>query len=183
MDMLQVAEQNILVSVIVVFCIGVIHGAVLGRGIRRRFPRLKAHARAVSVILLVLFSINALASTIKFAIPDKMPISDFVLPSTLDQGIEFIIIILGLNAGFGAVLALFVSISLVVIFRHADLPDIARYFVFLLGAAMMGLAVLGRFTDYVPEFFEIAMYAGYQFGITIGIFVVTARRGRLDEES
>jgi len=176
MDILQIAEENLLASVAVVLGIGVVQGAILGRGIRRRFPKLKVHARAVSTVLLILFAANAIANTLRFVNPDKVPISDVTVPETVDQGISFVIMILGLNTGFGAALALFISVSLVLVFRYAELPDVARYFIFALGVVMMAVAILGRFTDYVPALFEVMMYAGYQFGITIGIFAVTARR-------
>ncbi len=182
MDILQAAEENLLVSIAIVLGIGILQGAILGRGIRRRFPRLRTHARTASVILLVLFSANAAANTMKFARPDKIPISDVSVPQTVDQGVDFVMMILGLHAGFGAVLALSVSVSLVLVLRYAELPSIARHFVFLLGVIMMSVAVLGRFTDYVPELFEVAMYAGYQSGVTAGVFAVTARRGRATAE-
>ncbi len=176
MDILQLAEENILISMGVVLGIGLIQGAVLGRGIRNRFPRLKIHAKIVSTILLILFTISAVANILKFANPDKVVLSDIVIPETVDQGIDFVFTILGLNTGFGSVLALFVSVSLILIFRQARLPRIARYFIFVLSLAILALATLGRFTDYIPAFFEVMMYAGYQFGITIGIFAVTHRK-------
>ncbi len=177
MDILQAAEENLLASMVIVLGIGTVQGAILGRGIRRRFPRLRTHARIASAVLLALFSANAVANTLRFANPDKIPISDVAFPQTVDQGVDFVIMALGLHTGFGAVLALFVSVSLVLVFRHAELPSIARYFIFSLGVVMMTVAALSRFTDYVPELFEVVMYAGYQSGITVGIFVVTARRG------
>ena len=177
MDILGIAEENLLVSLGVVLGIGVIQGSILGRGIRHRFPGLKVHARAASVILLVLFSVNAVFGTLKFANPDKISLSDIAVPQNITQGIDLLITVLGLNAGFGAVLALFVSVSLVLMFWQVDLPNIGRYFVFVLGVIMLLVAVLGRFTEYIPAFFEIMIYAGYQVGITAGIFVVTARRG------
>ena len=176
LDILYIAEQNILASTLVVLSIGLVQGAVLGRGIRKRFPKLRVHARIVSGVLLVLFTINAISNTLMFANPEKLSVFDMTIPVTVDQGIEFAINVLGLNTGFGTVLALFVSVTLVLMFRQAQLPRIARYFVFVLGVIMLCVAVLGRFTDYIPTFFEVVIYATYQFGITIGIFVVTYRK-------
>ena len=36
------------------------------------------------------------------------------------------------------------------------------------------IAMLGRFTDYVPSTFQIILYAMYQFGMTLGIFAHNA---------
>jgi len=183
MDILQLAEENLLASAAVVLGIGAVQGAVLGRGIRRRFPGLKSHARAASSVLLVLFAANAAAGTLRFASPDKIRISDVAVPQTFDQAVDFAMTVLGLNTGFGAVLALSVSVSLVLVSRFAELPGAARYFVFALGVIMTAVAAVSRFTDYVPELFEVAMYAGYQSGMTAGIFAVTARRAAAAGES
>lgn len=177
MDILQIAEDNFFISIGVVMVIGLVQGAVLGRGIRRRFPKLRTHARIVSVILLVLFTLNAIVGTAKFYDPEHVDLSQIAIPATFDEGVSFVILVLGLNGGFGAVLILFVSVSLILLFRSAELPDIARYFMFTLSVIMLLIAIVVRFTDYVPNFFEVAMYAGYQSGITIGIFVVTYRKG------
>ena len=182
MDILQIAEENLFISIGVILGIGLIQGAVLGRGIRQRFPKLKKHARIVSAFLLVLFTINAIANTFNFANPNKTSISEITFPETFDQGVHFLINVLGLNTGFGAVLALFVSITLILLFRNARLPKIARYFIFMLSIFMLCIAIVGRFTDYIPAFFEILVYAGYQFGITLGIFVVTYRKSNSLEE-
>ena len=71
MGILELAEENFLISFAVVLGIGIFQGAILAKGIRTRFPSLKRHARAASLILLILFSINAIANVFKFAIPDR----------------------------------------------------------------------------------------------------------------
>ena len=38
LDILQIAEENFLVTFGIVFGIGLLQGAILARGIRRRFP-------------------------------------------------------------------------------------------------------------------------------------------------
>ena len=73
-------------------------------------------------------------------------------------------------------IAMFISITLILIFRFAEIPNIARYFIFGLSVITVSAFFLARFTDYVPTFFQILLYALYQFGITIGVFVVTRRR-------
>lgn len=178
LDILQIAQENFVVSIAVVLSIGIIQGAVLGRGIRRRFPSLKTHARVVSIVLLVLFGINAVFSIIKFANPTKFSWSDVTIPENPEQGIDVIIKVLGLDTGFVTVFALFISMTLILAFRQARLPKIARYFIFLLSAAMFALSLVGRFTDYIPAFFELVMYSSYQIGIAVGLFAVTSRRGQ-----
>ena len=176
MDIWELAEQNFLISFGIVLGIGLLQGSILGRGIRRRFPRLKVHAKFVSIILLVLFSINAVANVIKFAFPVKTSFNDFSFPTTADEGLSFVIEFFGLNAGLGMAVAVFVSITLMLFFRFADLPNIARYFVFSLSAIVLLVSLVGRFTDFVPNFFQILLYAFYQLGITLGLFLVTKRK-------
>jgi F0F1-type ATP synthase assembly protein I len=38
------------------------------------------------------------------------------------------------------------------------------------------IAMLGRFTDYVPSTFQIILYVMYQLGMTLGIFSIMRRR-------
>ena len=87
--------------------VGILQGAILGRGIRNRFPSLKIHARIVSIGLLILFTINAVANIIKFAIPDKLSLSELEIPTTPDEGVSFLFNVLGLSTGFGTAIAMF----------------------------------------------------------------------------
>jgi len=175
LDIPSIAEENFIISFGIVIGVGLIHGAILGRGIRTRFPSLKKHARIVSLVLLSLFSINAGVSIIRFAISEKIAVSDLTIPSTPEEGLYILINILGLNAGLGAVIVLFISISLILFFKLAQIHKIARYFIFTLSVIVLIVALIGRFTDFVPTNFQILMYAFYQFGITVGIFLVTRR--------
>ncbi len=174
-DILGIAEENHLASLGVVLAVGIIQGAILGRGIRARFPRLKAHARAVSLVLLVLLAANAIAGVARFAVPDKISLFDMAVPASAGEGISLVLGILGLNTGLGATIIVFVSITLVLVFRFARLPRAARYFVFGISVVMAAVFLLARFTDYVPTGFQVMLYASYQAGITIGVFVVTRR--------
>ena len=176
MDILSVAEENFIISFGIVIGVGLIQGAILGRGIRNRFPSLKKHARIVSLILLTLFSINAVASIIKFATPQKIAVSDLTIPSTPEEAFSILINILGLNAGLGTVIVLFISISLILFFKLAKIHKIARYFIFSLTVIVLIVAILGRFTDFIPSSFQIQMYAFYQLGIGVGIFLVTLKK-------
>ena len=176
MDILSIAEENFIISFGIVIGVGLIHGAILGRGVRTRFPSLKKHARIVSLVLLSLFSINAGVSVIRFAIPEKIAVSNLTIPSTPEEGLYLLTNILGLNAGLGAVIVLFISISLILFFKLAKIHKIARYFIFTLSVIVLIVALIGRFTDFVPTNFQILMYAFYQLGITVGIFLVTRRK-------
>ncbi len=176
MDLLSLAEENFLITLGITICIGLFQGAILGRGIRNRFPSLKRHARIVSIILLIIFSINAIANVIKFVIPEKISVSELTIPQTAEEGLYFVMSLLGLNAGLGVVIATFVSISIILLFKFAQVPSIIRYFIFALSVIILLVALVSRFTDFVPTSFQILMYAFYQFGVTFGIFFVTRRK-------
>ena len=77
MDILQLAEENFLITFGIVFAIGLLQGAILARGIRRKFPKIKKYAKGVSIILLILFVINASGNISKFAEPGKVEINEF----------------------------------------------------------------------------------------------------------
>ena len=176
MDILSIAEENFVISLGVVLSVGLLQGLILGRGIRKKFPKLKNHARIVSISLLILFTINTIANIIKFAIPEKLSLSELSVPTNPEEGISLLFNILGLNTGFGTAIAMFISITLILVFRFAQIPNIARYFIFGISVITISVFFVARFTDYVPTFFQILLYALYQFGITIGVFVVTRRK-------
>ena len=176
MSILDLAEQNFLITFAIVLGIGLLQGAVMGRGIRNRFPSFKRHARAASLSLLVLFSVNAIFGVIKFAEPAKFSISEFIMPATTDEAFVLILDLVGINTGVGTVVATFVSITLIIFLRFADIPNIARYLIFVLSSIVLVVSLLGKFTDFVPTTFQIFLYAFYQSGITIGIFLITHRK-------
>lgn len=176
MDILDLAEQNFLVTFSIVMGIGLLQGAILGRGIRNRFPSFRRHARAVSLSILALFSVNAVFSVLKFAEPTKLSMSEFIIPTTTDEAFVLILDLIGINTGVGTVIATFISITLIIFLRFADIPNVARYFIFVLSSIVLIVSLLGKFTDFVPTTFQIMLYAFYQFGITLGIFFVTRRK-------
>ena len=165
-----------MVTFTIVLGIGLLQGAILGRGIRNRFPSFRKHARAVSLSLLALFSANAVFSVLKFAEPDKLSMSEFIIPTTTDEAFVLILDLVGINTGVGTVIATFISITLIIFLRFADIPNIARYFIFVLSSIVLIVSLLGKFTDFVPTTFQIFLYAFYQSGITIGIFLITHRK-------
>ncbi len=176
MNLFEIAEENFLISLAIVLSVGILQGTILGRGIRKRFPRLKRHARIVSFVLLLLFSFNALASVLKFAVPEKLTITNFTVPTTTEEGYTLLISVLGLNAGFATIVVMFISITIILFLRFAELSKPARYFIFTVSVITVLVAGISRFTDFVPTVFQILMYAFYQVGFTIGIFLVTRRQ-------
>ncbi len=176
MNLFEIAEENFFISLAIVLSVGILQGTILGRGVRKRFPRLKRHARIVSFILLLLFSFNALASVLKFAVPEKLTITNFTVPTTTEEGYTLLISLLGLNAGFAMIVVMFISITIILFLRFAELSKPARYFIFTISVITVLVAGISRFTDFVPTVFQILMYAFYQVGFTIGIFLVTRRQ-------
>ena len=176
MNVFELAEENLLVTIAVVLGIGLSQGAIMGRGVRNRFPSLKKHAQIVSSSLLVLFSINAIFSVLKFAEPIKFSISEFSMPVTTDEAFLLLLNLIGINTGVGTVIATFISITLIVFLRFANIHNIARYFIFIISTMVLIVSLLGKFTDFVPTTFQIILYAFYQLGITLGIFFVTRRK-------
>ena len=176
MDLLQIAEENFLITFGIVWGVGLLQGAILARGIRKKFPKLKKYAKGISIILLILFAINASGNISKFADPSKISVTEFEIPQTPEGAFTVIIDLLGLNAGVLAVIGIFVTISLILIFKFADISPIARYFIFTISVIVLIVSLLGRFTDYVPTVFQIILYSIYQLGLTIGVFLVMRRK-------
>ena len=178
MDLLQIAEENFLITFGIVWGVGLLQGAILARGIRKKFPKLKKYAKGISIILLILFAINASGNISKFADPSKVSVTEFEIPQTPEGAFTVIIDLLGLNAGVLAVIGIFVTISLILIFKFADISPIARYFIFTISVIVLIVSLLGRFTDYVPTVFQIILYSIYQLGLTIGVFLVMRRKAK-----
>ena len=176
MNIFELAEKNFLITFFVVIGIGLLQGAIMGRGVRSRFPSFKRHARTVSIILLALFSINAISGVLKFAEPVKVSVSELTIPVTIEEVFTIVVNVTGINAGVGTVIAIFVSITLIVFLKFAQIHQIARYFIFIVSCIVLIASLLGKFTDFVPTTFQIMLYAFYQFGITVGIFLVTRRK-------
>jgi hypothetical protein len=183
LDILQIAEENFLITFGIVLGIGFLQGAILARGIRKKFPKLKKYAKGISITLLVLFAINASGNISKFADPSKVSVTEFQIPQTSEGVFIMIIDLLGLNAGVLAVVGIFITVSLILIFKFADIPPIARYFIFTISVIVLIVSLLGKFTDYVPTVFQIILYSIYQLGLTIGMFLVMRRKvnEQLDE--
>jgi len=176
LDILQIAEENFLITFGIVFGVGFLQGAILARGIRKKFPKLKKYAKGISITLLILFAINASGNISKFADPSKISVTGFEIPQTPEAAFTLLIDLLGLDAGVLAVIGIFITISLILIFKFADIPPIAKYFIFTISVTVLIVSLLGRFTDYVPTVFQIILYSIYQLGLTIGMFLVMRRK-------
>jgi len=176
LNILDLAEQYYIITFGVVLGIGLLQGAILGRGIRSRFPSMKKHARAVSGVLLVLFLVNAISSILKFAEPAKLTLSTLTIPTSTEEIFSLIMNLLGVNAGLWTVIGTFITIVLFIFLKFADIHQIARYFIFTISCIVLIVALLGKFTDFIPTSFQITLYAFYQVGITLGIFFITRRR-------
>jgi len=176
LNILDLAAENFLITFAVVLGIGFLQGMIMGRGIRNRFPSIKKHAQLVSSVLLVLFSFNAIFSILKFAEPTKFSISNFTLPATTDEVFSLILIITGVYTCVGTVIAKFISVTFIILFKFANISNIARIFIFVLSSIVLVVSLLGRFTDFVPTTFQVMLYVFYQLGITLGIFLITRRK-------
>ena len=176
MDALEIIENNSLLVYSFVILIGFIQGGILARGIRKKFPKLKKYARLTSIFFLTLFIINAIANIVKFAIPTKIISQEILIPSTPDELFEIVITILGLDAGLITAITIFITITLFLIFRFAEIGGIQRYFLFSISVVVVLVAFLGKITNFVPNEFQIITYAFYQFGLALGVFIISRRR-------
>ena len=70
-------QEHAIESALTVLVVGILQGAVLARGVRNRFPKLKRHTRTVSAVFLILLTISAAINVVKFANPEKY---EFVMP-------------------------------------------------------------------------------------------------------
>ena len=163
-------------AILASFGIGIWQGNILGRAIMLRFSKLQSHAKMVSVSLFFLFLVNAILSVPRFASPEKIQISAlFDTTSTADFA-SLLFLIFGVNTGFLAVLAFSVTIMTIVLLKMTDLHGVSKFFVLFFSLFVLGLTIVSRFTDLTPSTFEVFLYFLYQFGITIGILVGSARR-------
>lgn len=175
-ELLEIAEQNSEISFLTVFGVGPTQGVVIARSLRNRFPGMKKHAGITSIILLILFSINAVSNVMKFSEPTKVSYSELFIPTSGEELISLIINFLGLNVGFLSLVVVSVTITIFVLLRFAELGKILRSIVIAVSVLVFIVGIIGRFTDYLPTMFQIIMYALYQFGVTIGIFLVARRK-------
>jgi len=177
-DLLALAEERYLESFAVVFSVGALQGGMLARGVRRRFPSIRSHARAASAIMLILLLANATFSALRFAAPERVDLAGLQTPSTVEELVGTAARILGVDGGFWSTVAILVTVTLMLVSRAAELPSAARYFVLAISVMTFLVALAARFAGYVPTDFHVAMYSLYHVGIAAGAFVVMRRGPR-----
>ncbi len=174
MDILAILQEHALESALIVLGVGVLQGAVLARGVRNRFPRLKQHTRIISAIFLILLSISAAINVVKFANPEKY---EFAVPEnfTTESLTDAALSLIGLDGSLASSVIVMLSVTVFLIFRTARLHTVTRYFIFVLSVMTFGLFLAARFTDFIPNTLQLLLYAAYQFGIALGAFAVSKR--------
>ena len=171
--------QNPIFSIIAILCafgIGLLQGVILGRAILVRFPRLQNNVKKVSISLFILFLINAVLSVPRFASPEKIDLSSISQATSSGEVASIVFLILGINTGFLAVLAISVTIMSLVLLKLTHLHGMAKWFVFSFSLLILVFTGLSRFTDLTPSTFEVFLYFLYQLGLTIGILAGTVRK-------
>ena len=165
-----------LIAILGAFAIGLLQGIILGRAILIRFPRLQNNLKKVSISLFILFLANAILSVPRFASPEKIDWSSISQATSSGEAASLVFLILGINTGFLAVLAISVTIMTLVLLKLTHLKGISRGFVFFFSLLILVFTGLSRFTDLTPSTFEVFLYFLYQLGLTIGILVGTVRK-------
>lgn len=165
-----------LVSILAAFAIGLLQGIILGRAILIRFPRLQNNVKKVSISLFVLFLANAILSVPRFASPEKIDLASISQATSSGEVASLIFLILGINTGFLAVLAISVTIMTLVLLKFTNLRGYSKGFVIFFSLLILVLTGLSRFTDLTPSTFEVFLYFLYQLGLTIGILAGTVRK-------
>lgn len=165
-----------LIAVLGAFGIGLLQGIILGRAILVRFPRLQNNVKKVSISLFVLFLANALLSVPRFASPEKIDFSSISQATSNGEVAAIIFLILGINTGFLAVLAISVTIMTLVLLKLTNISGKSKGFVFFFSILILVFTGISRFTDLTPSSFEVFLYFLYQLGLTIGILAGTVRK-------
>ena len=165
-----------LVGILVAFAIGLLQGIILGKAILLRFPRLQNNLKKVSISLFILFLINAILSVPRFASPEKIDFSSISQATSSGEVASLIFLILGINTGFLAVLAISVTVMTLILLKMSPIHGVSKIFVFFFSIVILAFTGLSRFTDLTPSTFEVFLYFLYQLGLTIGILVGTIRK-------
>lgn len=181
LDLFAIAKEHYIATFLIAIGVGVLQGAMLARGVRSRFPSLRAHAKAASIILLLIFSAHAIFSIIGFATIETIDIGDIKSVQSLGDVASFAASVLGVNGGFLSVVAVFISLLLTLLFRLAELPRIVRYFVLFVSIITLLAASAVRFAGYTLTEFHITIYALYHVSLTLGVYIVMRRTPKADE--
>ena len=138
MDILAVVQEHAIESALTVLVVGILQGAVLARGVRNRFPKLKRHTRTVSAIFLILLTISAAINVVKFANPEKY---EFVMPDnfTGETLAWAVFSLIGLDGSLASSVIIMLSVTVFLIFRTARMHTVTRYFIFTLSVVTFGV--------------------------------------------
>ena len=108
MDILAVVQEHAIESALTVLVVGILQGAVLARGVRNRFPKLKRHTRTVSAVFLILLTISA-AINVVFANPEKY---EFVMPDNFTgETLAAVFSLIGLDGSLASSVIIMLSVT------------------------------------------------------------------------
>lgn len=178
-DLLALAEEHYITTFLVAFCMGLFQGTMIARGIRNRFPSLRAHARIASTVLLVVFTINALFSIAQFSTIETIDLGGEQSAGSLEEIVKLAASVFGIDGGFWSIVAISITLALTLLFRLAELPGIVRYSVFTVSAIVLLAALAGRLGGYAPTDFHITTYALYHAGLVFGAYLVMRRGSKV----
>lgn len=164
------------VFILSAFGIGIFQGQILGKAILLRFRKLQNHAKIASVCLFFLFLANAILSVPRFASPEKIDLDQIFSITNPNEFASLLFTIFGIGTGFLAVMTISITIMTLVLLKITHISGYAKIFVLFFSSLLLIFTGLSRFTDMTPSTFEVFLYFLYQFGITIGIVVGTARK-------
>lgn len=165
-----------LIGILGAFAIGLLQGIILGKAILHKFPRIQNNLKKISIGLFILFLMNAILSVPRFASPEKIDFSSISQATSSGEVASIIFLILGINTGFLAVLAISVTVMTLILLKMSRIHGVAKGFVFFFSLLILAFTGLSRFTDLTPSTFEVFLYFLYQLGLTIGILAGTIRK-------
>jgi hypothetical protein len=164
---LEYAEALLPLTVLIVVGIGLMQGWIVGSAIVERFPRLTYHARMASILLLALFSLNAIGNVLRFMYPNKihMPLLFSSDQSSLGRMIDL--------SNPLTLLTLSLTMLMFALLSMIRVRDYKRYFLLVMSIVMAFITSALIFSDYKPTQFEVMLYSLYQAGIVGGAFIGT----------
>lgn len=182
-DLLGIAEEYYIVTFLIIAGVGFLQGAIISRGIRRRFPSVRAHTRIVSIILLIVFGANAIFSSVQFATLEAIELEVVTNSNDIIGAIiSNISQVFGIDGQFWSMLAILVTMILMLVFKLAELSKPARYFMLVIGIATLLAVLVGRFGAYDPTIFHVVMYSLYHVGLVAGVYLVMRKKAKQDIE-
>jgi len=167
--LLEVAKSLMPLTFTIVVGIGFTQGVIVGSAIVERFPRLTFHARLASLLLFVLFALNAMINVVRFTHPNKLHLP---LALNFDEGLNNLSRVIDLSNPL-TLLTLSVTMLMFAIFSMIRVRDYKRYFLLTISIVMAFVTSSLVFSDYQPSIFEVLLYSLYQAGIVGGAVMGT----------